>query len=85
MRADALAGELALELGIGEARRGPDFAVRRRALGHAGQRRAHLSGRAEDQDIAIERLQVGDQIGIGAGQPLLQGLDISEPAGRRLS
>ena len=52
---------------VAEAGDADDAARRRRALGQARQRRPHLAGDAEDQEIALDRRQVVDERRASAG------------------
>ena len=58
--------------GVGEARHADDALARRRALGHARQRRPHLAGDAEHEDVAGETGEVGDQLRRRLAQEVLE-------------
>ena len=75
-----------LEPGAGrsvrEARHADDALVGRRPLGHARERRPHLAGDAEHEDVAVDAGEVGDQLRRRLGHEVLERGDALEAVGQ---
>ena len=67
---------------LAEPRHADHALLGRGALGHARQRRAHLAADAEDQDVAVERLQLRDQLGRRGRHEILERGDALEARGQ---
>jgi hypothetical protein len=76
-RLDPLGLERLGDGGVAEAGDRDDPLAGRRAARHARQRRAHLAAHAEQHDVAVERREVGLDLGRGPREPLLQLLDVA--------
>ena len=61
-RLDTCLIERAADGRVGEARHADDALLGRGPLGHAGERRAHLAGDAENEDVAVDGGEVCDQL-----------------------
>src|SRR6185369_4348969 len=85
-RFDAVLAEPVAHRAVAEAGDADDAALRRRALGQARQRRPHLAGDAEDEEVAVDRRQVVDEGARRPGEEFVERLDRREAfrQGRRV-
>ena len=74
MHSTPCASQRGPRLGVAEARHADHALARRRALGHARQRRAHLAADAEHDDVAVDARQVGHQARRGLAHEGLRAL-----------
>src|SRR5690606_12097716 len=69
---DTVGFQVVLQARLGETGNADDAAVRRGALGHAGDGRAHLAGNADNHDVAVKRCEVVDQALVGRRHEIVE-------------
>ena len=80
---DAMRLERGACLRVAEARHADHALARRRALGHARQRRPHLAADADDDEVAVHARQVGHQTRRRLAHEVFQRLDVLEALRQR--